>query len=174
MDTEIDTAIADIIAAANLDEYDVDAATSGLCGTFALAVKAVVPHATLSLICLTDKQGLPQVCPKGYPIWRHVVVCSGSRLFDVEGDVRLPDLVANYCWNTPSGGGGTLLPISEDCLVELLLSDRKSFDQRWFEKWVGALETGRDHGLNKARWPLLETASRDPAGIGRPRPMQAR
>jgi hypothetical protein len=134
--------IGEVLEAAGLDEYDRDAATSGLCGTFALAFKAACPDVSFGLICMTDKTGSPVVASDGIPFWRHVVVVDQDRLFDVDGEVRLDDLIANYCWDNKSGGTGTLLPVSEDRLTEILKSDRKSFDDRWLAKWSEDLGRG--------------------------------
>jgi hypothetical protein len=135
--------IGEVLEAAGLDEYDRDAATSGLCGTFALALKAACPDGTFGLICMTDKTGSPVIAPDGIPFWRHVVVVDEDYLFDVDGEVLLADLIANYCWDNKIGGTGTLLPVSEDRLTAILKSDRKSFDDRWLAKWSEDLERGR-------------------------------
>jgi hypothetical protein len=134
--------IGEVLEAAGLDEYDRDVATSGLCGTFALALKAACPDVSFGLICMTDKTGSPVVASDGIPFWRHVVAVDQDRLFDVDGEVRLDDLIENYCWDNKFGGTGTLLPVSEDRLTAILKSDQKSFDDRWLAKWSEDLERG--------------------------------
>lgn len=121
-------------------EWDVDAATTGLCGTFAIAMKSTFPGLHLALVCLADEHGKAKIARDGQPYWRHVVVRDGERLFDIQGEALLSDLVENYCWNNPHGKGGILVPIEEDDLLALIQGDGKSFDAGYLASWIEQLQ----------------------------------
>lgn len=127
-----------LIETAGFDECDQDAGTSGLCGTFALALQAVVPELKLGLICLADREGQPLRAGDGDPYWKHVVAIDGEHLFDVEGHVLLEHVIENFCWDNPIGKGGVLVPIDRGDL-EALLNDKKSFDQACYDRWSAML-----------------------------------
>jgi hypothetical protein len=148
--------LAEVLATAALGEYDQDAATSGLCGTFALAMKAVCPEVSLGLICLTDKTGAVLHGRDDIPYWRHVVAKLDDELFDVDGRVELAHVVENYCWGNPCGGHGDFLPVTEKRLREILLSDRKSYDEIWLSKWIDVL--GSAYAAISEREPELTSA----------------
>jgi hypothetical protein len=130
---EIGMDLDEIILASNFDDGDRDVATSGLCGTFALALKKVVPDVKLALLCWTTSE------PAIKPWWRHVVAIYKDRLYDVDGEVELRDIVDNYCWDNPERLGGHLLEIEEDSLRALLQSDLKSWDDEYFVLWANKL-----------------------------------
>jgi hypothetical protein len=129
-----------VVERANFSEWDVDTATSGLCGTFALAMKSAFPSLRLALVCLADENGMAKIARDGQPYWRHVVVRDGERLFDIQGEALISDLVENYCWNNPHGKGGILVPIGEDDLLALVQCDGKSFDAGYLASWTEQLQ----------------------------------
>lgn len=140
--------IAEIIDAAGFDEYDADMGTAGLCGTFALALKEVFPEVDLALVCLKGADGNVVVCEEdGIPVWRHVVGLHGDILLDVDGAVQLEHVIENYCWDNKRGSGGSLYPVSAEKLREIVFSDDKSFDERWFNKWVDDLSRSREQTM---------------------------
>ncbi len=143
--------IEEVIEAAGFDEHDTDMGTNGLCGTFALALKTVFPEVELALICLKGLDGTIQIGKKdGIPVWKHVVALHEGMLLDVDGSVELKHVIENYCWDNKKGSGGDLLPVSEARLKEIVLSDQKSFDDRWFAKWTNDLRTARDTVLERS------------------------
>ena len=136
--------IQEVIAAAEFDEHDADMGTNGLCGTFALALKVVFPEVELALVCLKDAGGRIRIGKDdGIPVWKHVVALHDGLILDVDGSVKLEHVIENYCWDNRRGSGG-LLPVSEARLKEIVSSDRKSFDDRWFSKWTDDLHRARD------------------------------
>lgn len=142
--------IAEVIAAAEFDEYDADMGTAGLCGTFALALKEVFPQVDLALVCLTDGDGKVQIGKRdGIPVWKHVVALHDGVLLDVDGSVKREHVIENYCWDNKCGSGGDLYPVSAARLREIVLSDNKSFDDRWFAKWSDDLRMARDTVLER-------------------------
>jgi hypothetical protein len=142
--------IAEVIAAAEFDEYDADLGTDGLCATFALALKHVFPEVDLALVVLVDADGhVPVDRIDGMPYWRHVVGLHNGAIFDVDGSVELQHLIDNYCWNNRFGKGGKLYSISHEGLTELAKGDDKSFDLKWFEKWVEDLKNAKDRVLDR-------------------------
>lgn len=130
------------IRLAGFSEWDRDSATEGLCGTFALALKAEFPQVDLDLICLADGQGKALIAADGQPYWKHVVARVGDRLFDIDGAVLLDDLILNYCWDNPRGKGGTALPVNAAELKTLLNGDGKSFCAHYMDKWQADLRPG--------------------------------
>lgn len=130
------------IRLAGFTEWDRDSATEGLCGTFALALKAEFPQVDLDLICLDDGEGKALIAVDGQPYWKHVAARVGDRLFDIDGEVLLDDLIANYCWDNPRGKGGTALPVDADKLETLLKGDGKSFCAHYMDKWQADLRRG--------------------------------
>jgi len=138
----IDIAPDAVVEEAGFTEYDVDLGTSGLCGTFALALKSAFPHLGLALLCLSDFDGSPLRNSRGELHWRHVVATDGDQLFDIDGRVRLDDLIQNYCWDNPKRGGGCLVAVNQRKLIAILHSDMKSFDRRYLEKWSAMLIEG--------------------------------
>jgi hypothetical protein len=146
--------ISEILLASELDEHDQDIATSGLCGTFALAIKAVCPEVSLHLVCLTDRDGVIIQDKDGVPHWRHVVAKADGRLFDVDGEVEPKHVIDNYCWGNPRGGHGDFLEVSETRLLEIVRSDRRSFDETWFAKWVSVLERSRVALMDRKAEPV--------------------
>ncbi|TLX16017.1 hypothetical protein [Rhizobium sp. MHM7A] len=142
--------IAEVIAAAEFDEYDADMGTAGLCGTFALALKEVFPQVDLALICLKGADGKVQMgASDGIPVWKHVVALHDGVLLDVDGSVKLEHVIENYCWDNTVGSGGDLYPVSAARLREIVFSDNKSFDDRWFAKWSDDLRRARDTVLER-------------------------
>lgn len=142
--------IADVIEAAEFDEYDVDMGTAGLCVTFALALKQVFPDVDLTLVVLVDQGG--SVCVNkqdGIPLWKHVVGLHNGVLLDVDGAVKLEHVIENYCWDNRFGKGGKLFPISHEGLREIAMADNRSFDDRWFEKWATDLARARSKVLER-------------------------
>jgi hypothetical protein len=129
-----------VIETADFSEWDVDAATCGLCGTFALAMTATFPSLHLELVCLADETGQAKIARDGQPYWRHAVVRHGERLFDIQGEAQLSDLLDNYCWNNPHGKGGKLVPINGEDLLAMLQGDGKSFDGGYLAYWIKQLE----------------------------------
>jgi len=125
---------------AGFTEHDRDMATSGLCGTFALALNSAFPSVRLALICLADGNGRPLFANDGDPLWRHAVGLEGDDILDVDGRVELADIVANYCWGHPAAEGGVLVEMEPGALRELLGKDRKSFDARYLSAWTDALK----------------------------------
>lgn len=134
-----------MIRIAGFGANDEDLATSGLCGTFALALKTIVPHLELNLVCCSDASGGVLRCRDGDPAWRHVVSRDQTGIYDVGGRVALDDLVANYCWGNPHSAGGHLLTIEREALILLLHSDRKSFDAGYLRRWISMLEASLHH-----------------------------
>nr|WP_250808600.1 hypothetical protein [Neorhizobium tomejilense] len=132
--------LSDMIEACAFDEYDVDIATSGLCGTFALALKSVFPQVGLAVICDNDEQGKPDRASDGDLAWRHVVAVFEGELFDVEGMVQLEHLVDNYCWRNPHGTGGSLVLQSLAEIEELLQDGGKSYDAGRLEEWSATMK----------------------------------
>lgn len=140
--------IAEVIAAAEFDEYDADMGTAGLCGTFALALKEVFPQVGLALVCLNDADSKVQIGKRdGIPVWKHVVALNDGLLLDVDGSVKLEHVIENYCWDNKLGSGGDLYPVSVERLREIVLSDNRSFDARWFDKWTEELKRARERVL---------------------------
>jgi hypothetical protein len=127
MDMNMD--LDEVIVAAGFDECDRDIATCGLCGTFALALKKVVPEVRLALLCWKTSEPVDQ------PWWRHVVATYQDRLYDVDGEVELNDIIDNYCWDNPERLGGYLIEITEDKLLSLLQADAKSWDSEYHSLW---------------------------------------
>lgn len=119
-------------------EHDRDLATSGLCGTFALALKDALPDVELELVCLTDRDNNILKAEDSEPYWRHVVARHDGDLFDIEGMVFEEDVIANYCLGNSDGHGGALLPVTSADLRSLLTTDR-SFDARHYQRWKDIL-----------------------------------
>jgi hypothetical protein len=99
--------IAKIIGGAGLTEHDIDLATSGLCGTFALAIFRHLTNqgipARLIVVSLRRKAGSPDYVSGHHRNirhirWRHAVVESGGAYFDIEGRIELAHAFHNYCW----------------------------------------------------------------------------
>ncbi len=137
--------IKETIENADLDEYDKDAATNGLCGTFALALQSVFPESELGLLCLT-KDGSILKDTDGTPFWVHALTMCNNRLFDADGEVILDDLKANYCEYRPNYQGAAILPISREKLTFILKDDNKSFDEYYFEEWTKKLASCYEPG----------------------------
>ena len=125
-----------IIDLADFDEYDRDMGTSGLCATFAMALKAAFPSLRYELLCHADENGNPRMAKDGDPVWRHAVVRDDEgRIFDVDGKVAMDDIIVNYCWDNPKHTGGVLLAVDDVEFRRIIMADRKSFDDRYFAKW---------------------------------------
>lgn len=133
-----------VIAAASFDENDVDMATAGLCGTFALAMKYVFPDVVIGLVCLSGADGEPLRADDGDPMWRHVVVMADGLHFDVDGRVLPEHVIENYCWGNPAATGGCVVPIGPLELSEILCNDNKSFDGAYLKRWATMLQDGLD------------------------------
>lgn len=128
-----------LIQHAEFDEWDRDSGTTGLCGTFALALKVICPEVDLAILCLKDANGEAKLSKDREPYWKHVVATHEGEIFDIDGLVELDDIVENYCWDNRFGKGGILVPITENSLLELLLQDNKSFDRRYLDHWTEKL-----------------------------------
>ena len=140
---------AEAIEAAAFDEYDIDAGTNSLCGTFALALKKSFPEVELGLIVLNDAKSQPLIAKDGQYIWRHAIGIVDDRLFDIEGEVQLEHLVDNYCWNNPKGKGGSLVRVSEDVFLAHVDDAKGSFDPAYYAKWMKAILRGRNAVIDR-------------------------
>lgn len=127
--------LARIVDAAAFSDHDRDMGTSGLCGTFALAVKSAIGDVRLALLCPKGEDEFPLRAEDGSLQWRHAVVLHGGDIIDIDGRVLLQDIVNNYCWDAPPRAGGVLVEVGEDELLAILKSDRKSFDSGYLETW---------------------------------------
>jgi len=132
---------------AALTEHDVDLATSGLCGTFALAlyrevIRRGVP-ALLVFACLGKPDGTPEFVP-GHEgdirqiRWRHALVKVGNDFYDVEGRVEVAHVYENYCWNQVVAGGVSI-PVTLRQFIDILRQTRSSYDGRNYVRWKRAL-----------------------------------
>lgn len=128
------TDIAYAIAAADFSKEDVSDATTGLCGTFALALKQAYPDLALKILCLDDKKGRPQML-LGLPYWRHVVATDGHQMFDITGLITLKEMIEGYCWGNTKGKGGVLVDIEERELVVLLKAEDDAFNEHALDRW---------------------------------------
>lgn len=133
------TDISSAIAAADFTKEEISDATTGLCGTFALALKQAYPDVTLKILCLDDKHGRPQSL-LGLPYWRHVVATDGDEMFDITGTVTLKEMIDNYCWGNTKGKGGVLVDIEERELKVLLKAEDDAFDDRALDRWTERLQ----------------------------------
>lgn len=135
----MDEIVADVIERCGFNEVDLDIATSGLCGMFALALYRTLQRrgmpAELALLCKTNA-GSIIYNKDGVPWWRHAVVRVNGALFDVDGRVRLEDCIANYCWGWPGDGAGKLLPTTPVEFIKIMRACRdNSVDWRHQAKW---------------------------------------
>lgn len=137
----LDVSVADTIDLADFDEYERDAGTSGLCGTFALALQRVFPHLALRLVCHKNEDGEPRRCRDGSLFWRHVVAADADGLYDIDGCGQPKDLAENYCWD--NSAGGCLVEVDPAELLSILKADQKSFDPLCFERWTARLMDAR-------------------------------
>ncbi len=131
----VEGGLARLVDTAGFSEHDRDMATSGLCGTFALALKAVFEDIRLALLCPRSSEGHPLRTTDGGLQWRHAVALHGKDIVDIDGRVQFQDIVANYCWGAPSSAGGILVEVTETELTEILKSDRKSYDEGYLRRW---------------------------------------
>lgn len=136
--------LADVIETAGLGDDDIDIGTSGMCGTFALALKAVFPEVELGLIVLNGGNGKPLRAKDGFYFWRHVVAICEDRLFDVEGEVLLDHVIENYCWGNVRGDGGSLVKVKELDLLAHLADEKGSLDVGHFSRWRATLASTRN------------------------------
>lgn len=125
------------IEACSFSEHDRDMATTGLCATFALALKAVFPDIQLGLIVANDDAGRPGIASDGHPLWRHAVAMWDGSLFDIYGNVELEHVIENFCWKSTTGG--SLVEVDEAEMKRVALSDKRSFDAAYLEAWTVAL-----------------------------------
>lgn len=123
-----------IIRDANFTEQDYDSGTSGLCATFALAMKEVIPDVQLGLIVLNGPNNLPSIAHDGRYYWRHAVCLHGRKYYDITGEVKLSDCIENYCWNNVGGKGGQFVPISEYVLM-VYAKHENGYDEKKFQFW---------------------------------------
>ena len=136
----------DALIVARFGDYDLDMATSGWCGTFALALyrwlrtKGYDPKL---LVFCTWARG----CARGTKIspiqkddilsWRHVVVEVDGRLYDVHGRVTAEDTHANFSTDFVE-------EISEPELLRYLRREgTRSYSWRKLRAWSGSLESLR-------------------------------
>lgn len=94
-----------IIINENFDADERDTATSGECGTFALALHRALSGAgipsQLVLLVEVDDDGNAVLLPDmsdDQMSWRHCAVLCQGKFYDVEGLVQIEDLEANYPW----------------------------------------------------------------------------
>ena len=143
--------VGEAISTAGFSDREADSATSGLCGTFALALKSAFPGLGLALLCLSDREGEVVVASDGDPMWKHALATDGDRLYDIGGEVALADLIENYCWDNPRGKGGVLFHVDRQELEELLRRDGRSFDESRLADWSETLVLARTHLLQGAK-----------------------
>lgn len=149
MDIDLDL----IIAGAGFDDDDRDLGTSGLCGTFALALHDALGEGRLALLCPNDATGRPLRVSGGELQWRHAVLFLDGALHDIDGKVELDHAIENYCWGNPEGDGGSLVFVSRDRFEEIMKGDSKSFDQVRLERWKAMLDSAMTKKGAKPRAP---------------------
>lgn len=156
MDGDRSTLAKRTIEAVGFDEDDRDIATSGLCATFALAMKQVFPDLQLALLCLADENGKAQLCRDGSGLmWRHAVAIEGDAILDVDGHVRMEHISENYCWGNLRGRGGVLVFV-DDSEMRKAADDDDGFYQDHLDRWVSMLTTARDELIgNNASVPAF-------------------
>lgn len=132
-----------LIINSEFDENDIDAGTAGLCGTFALSLADVLGTNKFGLLVPNNKNSEPIKDGNDW-LWNHVVVLHDSKLYDIEGEVRLADIISNYCWNNPNKTGCSLIPVDRKELEQIIKSDNKSFDSRYYYKWFKQLKSTYD------------------------------
>ncbi|MFC5507775.1 hypothetical protein [Bosea massiliensis] len=138
-----DHAIARLIAHAAFDEHDLDIATSGLCGTFALALLDTLRERGIAAAGVVAYIGEPSTNVKRIE-WRHALIETEGRLFDVEGEVERADVLENYCWgrtNKPCG----FQSLDDVAFRALIVRTRNSYDRRWYADWAEALRLAARH-----------------------------
>ncbi|PZQ94670.1 MAG: hypothetical protein DI533_21705 [Cereibacter sphaeroides] len=139
--------IAALIERAAIDEHDRDIATSGLCGTFALALLQVLEASAIRAEPVVAFIGKPSSSWRHIK-WRHALVSADGRLFDVDGEVEEAHVLENYCWGRATEACGfRRLPMKE--FRTLITETRNAFDRRWLAFWLETLSkaAGGPHGL---------------------------
>jgi hypothetical protein len=148
--------IAEIVRRAGLTEHDIDLATSGLCGTFALALYRHLTNqgipARLAFVCLRRKDGSPDYVPGHdgdirHIRWRHALVESGGAYFDIEGRIELAHAFHNYCWQ-----GAATASLCQSASVSL----RRSFVR------PGRPTTAATTSSGSAPWPHVTATAASP------------
>jgi hypothetical protein len=136
--------IDDLIGRAKFTENDRDSATSGYCGTFAIALHQMLNQTGVSnrlvLFCLLTKNGEIKIGSDGIPYWRHVVVQVGNTYYDVYGRQETQWIIDEYFWRYPFGGAP--MPVSEKDLTHILDNTQVggSHSRGYFEEWLDKLE----------------------------------
>lgn len=139
--------IAKLIDDAAFDEHDRDIATAGLCGTFALALLETLRSEGISAKGAVAYIGEPSLNPKRIE-WRHALIISDGRYFDVDGEVKPTHVLENYCWGRATKPCG-LQNLDDEAFRTLIIRTRNSFDGRWLARWARSLRraarTPRSH-----------------------------
>lgn len=139
----LDHPIARLIADAAFDEHDLDIATSGLCGTFALALLDTLRERGIAATGVVAYIGEPSTYVKRIE-WRHALIEAEGRLFDVEGEVQRADVLENYCWGRTNKPCGFQL-LDDVAFRALIMRTRNSYDRRWYADWTEALRLATRH-----------------------------
>lgn len=131
-----------LIASCGFTEHQIDTATSGYCGTFAIALHRVllrrgIPN-QLVLFCLKREDGKIAWDKDGVPWWRHVAVKVGDRYYDIEGHQEPEWIIDNYCW--AHVGGADVLPVSEEDLIPILRKTNESHSTSYLKDWMKNLD----------------------------------
>lgn len=116
-----------MIKRAGYSEDEIEDATCGLCGTFALALyRYLTKQGIASQLVFFSEADDGQDVPPGY-LWRHVAVKVGERYYDIRGRVS-PMFVHGEFFTTQ------IVPVSEaTVLTELRKINREDsqFTQSW-------------------------------------------
>lgn len=133
----VDTAI----TAADFDEHDRDSATSGLCGTFALALADVLSERGIAYRFVLAVAGPITANVADLP-WRHALVEVDGHLFDVEGEVLAEHVLENYCWKVRPDGRA-LVTLRDAEFRTVLESTPGTIDQSRRGEWATRIRSGR-------------------------------
>ncbi len=126
-----------LITSAEFTEQEEDSATSGYCGTFAIALQRVLAahgiQSQLAVFVLKNKDGSLRYDKDGVPFWRHVAVKSGDFYYDIQGKQLDEWIGENYCWGNPHGWGVEMT--TEAKLVPILNATNDSHSLSYLGAW---------------------------------------
>lgn len=122
----------------NFSAEEQDSATSGECGTFALALYRALKEqgiaSQLVLVVESDDDGNAVFLDSepGQMSWRHCAVLVDEKFYDVDGLVEIDHLEANYPWGDEIL---THILLEEADFVDQILCTQNDISKLYYEEW---------------------------------------
>jgi len=127
-----------VIDNAEIDDYDLDIGTSGLCAMFALALyRVMIRHSPKLVLVGMERDGKPALARDGNMCWSHAAVLVEGEYYDIEGRQKPEWLKNNYVWMVKEKA--MLYEMTPEGFIHEIKTTSTARDRSYYVKWRDAL-----------------------------------